>query len=222
MCSFCRAGQSRPVAGRWRVLLIAAIALLAGACAGDTDPEAGREGDSTSSEELGTIDDPSGEMGGDEMMGMEGMPDDVPQLPPVFGYFDGERVLFVHPEASDEDVAELLTGMMGSPVLTVPGLADVADDALADLYAFTNGVRPDGTPAGPFGFQPDVFDSIPGDHDYSPLRRLVTVSWQDEDAARLLASTEEIDQAVEDGEVTLERTATVINAPMLSWPGGQR
>lgn len=168
------------------------------------------------------MEDPPAETGDDGMMSMEGMPEDVPQLPPVFGYHDGGEVLFVHPEASDEETAELLTGMMGSPVIAVPGLADAPDDAVGELFAFTNGVQPEDTPAGPFGFQPDVFDSIPGDDGYSPLRRLVTVTWQDEADAEVLTSAEQIEEAVDAGEVTLERSDTVINAPMLSWAGGRR
>lgn len=61
----------------------------------------------------------------------------------------------------------MLTAMMGSPVLIVPSLARVPAEALATVYVFSNGVTPDG-PRGPLGFQPDVFDSAPGDEAHSP------------------------------------------------------
>lgn len=50
---------------------------------------------------------------------------EVPVPPPVTGYYVGEEILFIHTEASDSQVADMLTSMMGSPVLVVPQLAHV-------------------------------------------------------------------------------------------------
>lgn len=153
--------------------------------------------------------------------GMESMEGpDAPDLPPVFGYYEGSGIAFVHPSASSREVASLLTEMMGSPVLTVPALADVPDEARSDLYVFTNGVEPDGF-RGPFGFQPDVFAHAPVDDEYSPLVEVVTVTWDDEEEARELTSLSQIRDAEDAGEVTVERTGDVVNAPMLTWPGGR-
>lgn len=91
-----------------------------------------------------------------------------PVPPPATGYYQGEVILFIHTEASDSGVADMLTTMMGSPVLVVPQLSQVPDAALAEVYVFTNGIQPDG-PAGPFGYQPDIFDAGPGDPAYSPF-----------------------------------------------------
>lgn len=159
--------------------------------------------------------------GMDDMGGMDAMEGpDAPNLPPVFGYYEGSGLAFVHPEASSQEVASLLTEMMGSPVLTVPALADVPDEALSKVYVFTNGIEPDGF-RGPFGFQPDVFAHTPVDDEYSPLVEVVTVTWEDEDEARELTSLSQIREAEDAGEVTLEATGDVVNAPMLTWPGGR-
>lgn len=140
-------------------------------------------------------------------------------LPPVGGFYDGQPVTFVHPEASDPEVAEVLTEMMGgSPVLVVPPLAQAPDSALADVYAFENGVRGDG----PFGFQPDVFDSAPGDDGYSPLRLLHLVSWKPDADPRVLRSARDITRREQAGELTIEQTDTVVNMPFVRWPGGSR
>ena len=45
-------------------------------------------------------------------------------IPPVKGYMDGKEIRFIHTEASDAKVADLLTNMMGSPVLLVRSLAE--------------------------------------------------------------------------------------------------
>ena len=153
---------------------------------------------------------------------MGDMAADAPRLPPVFGYHDGEQVLFVHPEASDPDIAQTLEGMMGSPVPVVPSLADTPEDARSPLYVFTNGVTPEDTPAGPLGFQPDVFATAPGDEGYTPLRELVLVTWVEDAEPRVLPSKADVDDAEAVGEVTFEQPGVVINAPLLTWPEGQR
>jgi hypothetical protein len=154
---------------------------------------------------------------GDGMSGMAA-PEDVPRVPPVMAYYEGEEVFFIHTETSDKETADLLTGMMNSPVLVVPELRDVPEEALSRVYVFTNGVKGDG----PLGFQPDIFDSAPGDEGYSPLRRLYLVTWEDEGEARELRSLDELREAEENGEVTIEKQAVVINEPFLKWPGGER
>lgn len=179
--------------------------------AGVTEPS------SRTAEAAGTTQE-QGKGGG--MGGMGGMaaPEDVPRLPPVKGYYEGEEVFFAHPESSDGETADLLTDMMGSPVLVVPGLAEVPEEALSKVYVFANGVRGDG----PLGFQPDVFDSVPGDEGYSPLRRLYLVTWENGDGARELKTLDEVREAERNGEVTIEEQDVVVNEPFLKWPGGQR
>ena len=70
--------------------------------------------------------------------------------------------------------------------------------------------------------QPDVFDSIPGDAGYRPLRRIHLVTWRVGVAPRLLRSAGEIVAAGNAGELTIETSSTVVNMPMIRWPGGNR
>lgn len=139
-------------------------------------------------------------------------------VPPVRAYADGKEIRFIHTEASDPKVAELLTRMMKSPVLVVPQLAQAPEGVLATVYVFKNGVKG----GGPFGFQPDVFEKPPGVQGYSPLRALHLVTWKNEQSARLLKSAAEVKEAEAKGEVTIERPGVVVNMPMLTWPGGRR
>ena len=108
-------------------------------------------------------------------------------VPAVKAYTEGKEIKFIHTEASDPKVAELLTRMMKSPVLVVPSLAQAPETTRATVYVFTNGVKG----AGPFRFQPDVFDRPPGTDGYSPLRAVHLVSWKNERAARVLTSAAE-------------------------------
>ncbi len=139
-------------------------------------------------------------------------------IPPVKAYTEGKEIRFIHTEASDPKVAELLTEMMRSPVLVVPSLAQAPKEILADVYVFKNGVKG----SGPFGFQPDVFDNPPGTDGYRPLRSVLVVTWKNEKAARELRSAAEVKAAERAGEITVERPGVVVNMPLLTWPGGRR
>lgn len=140
------------------------------------------------------------------------------ELPAGKAWADGKEIFFVHTEASDADVAQLLTDMMTSPVLHVPALADVPAEALADVYVFDNGLEG----MGPFGFQADVFDNPPGTDGYTPLRRLNVVTWVAPENARLLTAAEEVMAALAADELTIEQPGVVINMPFVVWDGGQR
>lgn len=139
-------------------------------------------------------------------------------VPPVDAYLDGERILFIHTEASDPGVAALLTKMKGSPVVVVPSLAKAPKEMLTPVYVFKNGVPGEG----PFKFQPDVFDNAPGAKGYTPLRELVLVTWKDVGKARELKRADDVRKASESGEITIDKPGVVINMPLLTWPGGQR
>lgn len=215
-------GISEKMTSYLKLTMLAAVVATLAACGGSPGAEQGRAEQTLSgtTESATTAADTDGATEATGMDGMGGMavPDDVPPLPPVKAYYEGEEVFFVHPEASDEETAELLTDMMASPVLVVPELEQVPEESLAEVYVFTNGVPGDG----PLGFQPDVFDSAPGDENYSPLRRLYLVTWNDEDEAREIKTLRGVMEAQESGEVEIEAQETVINEPFLTWPGGQR
>ena len=139
-------------------------------------------------------------------------------LPAGKAYADGQEIFFVHTEASDAAIAETLTNMMKSPVLTVPSLAQTPEEALAEVYVFTNGV----TGSGPLGFQADVFDNPPGSPDYTPLRRLNLVTWLDESAASELKAAADVLAAQQSGALAIEQPGVVINMPFVVWDGGKR
>ena len=150
------------------------------------------------------------------------MSPDAPRVPPVFAYYDGQPIVFIHTEVSDPTIAETMEMMMGSPVVVVASLAEVPPSARGIVYVFANGEVPTNTPTGPLGFQPDVFDSAPGDPDYTPIREIVLVTWVDEGKAEVFTGDEQIRAGEAAGRVTLKDTGVVVNMPFLTWPGGER
>jgi hypothetical protein len=139
-------------------------------------------------------------------------------LPAGKAFAEGKEIYFIHTEVSDAEIATLLTNMMSSPVLLVPGLADSSEAALAEVYVFSNGLEG----MGPLGFQMDVFDNPPGSEGYSPLRRLNVVTWSEPAKARLLKSSAEVMVARDAGEVSIEQPGVVVNMPFVVWDGGKR
>lgn len=166
-------------------------------------------------EEHAGMDDDMGDMG--MGMGVPGVSADQ-FAPLVQGIYEGEQVLFLHTEASDASVAQMLTEMMGPEVVLVPELAEAPDVLLANVYVFINGIEG----MGPFGFQPDIFDAMPGDEDYRPLRRVNLVSWAEGAEPTRLESVEALMAAEAAGDVSIEDSGIVVNMPILSWPGGSR
>lgn len=142
----------------------------------------------------------------------------VTTVPAVKGFYKGQEILFIHTEASDPQVASMLGGMTGSPVFVVPSLNQIPPSLLGEVYVFKNGLKG----AGPFGFQSDVFDSVPSDPNYTPLRLVYLVVWNDGAAPRELRSVEDIKAAEAAGQLTIMRTNIVVNMPIIKWPGGQR
>jgi len=138
--------------------------------------------------------------------------------PLVKGYHNGEDLYFIHTEVSDSSVANMLTKMMGPRVVHLPKLAQTSDTLLADIYVFKNGVEGHG----PFGFQPDIFGSVPGDSGYSPLCSIHLVTWSEDSEPQELKTVNALMEAKSNGELRIEEAGIVVNMPVLVRPGGHR
>jgi len=144
---------------------------------------------------------------------------DVPVIMPMIdGYHKGNMVYFVHTEISDSAMADMMSKMINFPTLYVPELKNIPEDQMARVYVFTNGV-PGSEPygGGPFMFQIDVFDSIPGQAEYSQFRIPYLVTWNADAKPRILNSESKILKAESGGEITIKKSTFVVNAPMITW-----
>jgi len=165
----------------------------------------------------------------EKMMGSEMMSDsmmsnmqfnvDAPiTMPMIDGYYNGEKVFFVHTEVSDKNMADMMSMMINFPTLHVSDLTNIPQSELSKVYVFTSGIPGSGPyGGGPFMFQIDVFDSVPGQIGYSQFRVPYLVTWNDDSTPRILTSEAEILQAESNGELTIQKTENVVNAPMLVW-----
>lgn len=137
-------------------------------------------------------------------------------LPLTPGYSNGHEVFYISTEASDRDLADLMTNWTGARVVYTPSLANAPPGALANIYAFKNGIEG----SGPLGFQPKVADSEPGNATYSPLWRIILVQWKEGMSPTELKSKQEISAALQDDKITIEPTERVVNCPFIQWEGG--
>ena len=139
-------------------------------------------------------------------------------MPMIDGYYNGEKVFFVHTEVSDKAMAETMTMMINFPTLHVPDLKNMSPDEMSKIYVFTNGISGSGPyGGGPFMYQIDVFDSIPDQMGYSQFRVPHLVTWNENSTPRILISVDEIMKAESNAELTIQKTDNVVNVPMVVW-----
>ena len=142
-------------------------------------------------------------------------------VPLIDGYYNGEKVFFVHTEVSDKAMAEMMSMMINFPTLHVPDLKNMPPDEMSKVYVFTNGISGSGPyGGGPFMYQIDVFDSIPDQMGYSQFRVPHLVTWNENSTPRILISVDEIMEAESNAELTIQKTDNVVNVPMIVWKSG--
>jgi hypothetical protein len=143
-------------------------------------------------------------------------------IPLIDGYYNGTRVYFIHTETSEKSMSDMMTNMINFPTLYVPQLSSmIPEKNMSKVYVFTNGIPGSGPyGGGPFMFQIDVFDSIPIQKDkYSQYRVPYLVTWNESAIPRILTTEEDTLQAEKDGELTIQRSEVVVNAPIIAWNG---
>jgi hypothetical protein len=80
-----------------------------------------------------------------------------------------------------------------------------------------NKLAPIWTVTNPAAGQHNIIDTVPGQADYSPLWQVNKVTFKDGVTPRLLTSKADVDAAVKAGDVTVTKTSTVVNCPVLGF-----
>jgi hypothetical protein len=82
-----------------------------------------------------------------------------------------------------------------------------AGNKLAPIWTVTN----------PAAGQHNIIDTVPGEADYSPLWQVNKVTFKDGVTPRVLTSKADVDAAAKAGDVTVTKTGTVVNCPVLGF-----
>ncbi|MEE8256065.1 MAG: hypothetical protein V3R12_04380, partial [Nitrosopumilaceae archaeon] len=124
---------------------------------------------------------------------------------------DGSTIYYIITDATPTGPAM----MMG--VTDAPTLANlITNPAAVDLYHFFDGIEG----SGPFGFQPGIASAVPGDETYSPLCRILLISWNDPEQASILETKADIDALHSEDliEINLARpmnSVHIVNCPFI-------
>ena len=143
----------------------------------------------------------------------------VPATIPMHkGIYDGNQILYIITDGSDEDYAKTISEKQEWNVEFAPVLADVPEDILQKLFVFKNGVKGDGI----YGFQNEVFSSTPSQESkYSALNSIIEVTWKTGQKEIEFQSVNDIVAAEESGRIEFNKTGIVLNTPQIVWPVGQ-
>jgi hypothetical protein len=119
------------------------------------------------------------------------------------GVVDGNDVYFIRTDASDPDYA------VEQGLVAVPKLAPLAGTDHVGVAYFP----PDGDDQAP------VLSTEPGRDDYTPLFQVHRIRWTGEQ--RELTSVADVQAAEGDGDLEIEVTDVVLNAPFVKWATGE-
>ncbi|SHO43620.1 conserved exported hypothetical protein [Nitrosotalea sinensis] len=138
------------------------------------------------------------------------------KIPLHEGLVNGKTMYYVITDSSNILVANNISEKQNWQVQLSPTLAHVPIMSFGNIFIFTNGITGNGTR----GYQDDVLSSIPSDNQYSPLNKVIEVSWNVGRGPFILNSTKAILDANTTGKVKLTTTDTILNTPAISWDGG--
>lgn len=137
-------------------------------------------------------------------------------IPMHQGIVDGKAVYYIITDSSNNLVANTISSDQNWKVQLSPVLAHVPSISYGNIFVFTNGITGNGTR----GYQNDVLSSTPSDKQYSPLSKVIEVSWDVGRGPFILNSTKAILDANMTGKIKLTVTDTIMNTPEVIWDGG--
>jgi len=128
----------------------------------------------------------------------------------VVGWFNGEHVLYLSPEASNAAAA----GPSGNFSLLLGRSAN--SNAVVPIYTVTNFKQGNVIPSAPLPTGPTSSASS----GYSPLWQVNMVTWKPGMTPSVLKSSDDVQAAMAAGKVTITRTNIVVNCPVIYTPLG--
>ncbi|MCV0430819.1 hypothetical protein [Nitrosopumilus sp.] len=143
----------------------------------------------------------------------------VPATIPMHkGIYNGNQVLYIITDSSDEDYAKSISEKQQWNVEIAPSLSKVSENALQKLFIFKNGVKGDGI----YGFQDEVISNTPSQESkYSALSSVIEVTWKKGQKEIEFQSAEDVIAAEKGGRIEFNETGVIINTPHITWPDGQ-
>jgi hypothetical protein len=136
------------------------------------------------------------------------------RLPLVSGWYNGQEILYIQTEASDQGLAQS-QGATYVPRLVNAIPTNGAASPLDDIYAISGFTQGNVTASAPLPTGPGNQDA-----NYSPLWQVSVVTWVNGVTPHLLRSEQEIFAARDQGLVTIDKKNIVVNCPVIYTPTG--
>ena len=131
-------------------------------------------------------------------------------MPVTMGWFNGQHVLYLSPEASDA-----AAGGRDANLSTLLGRS-ANGNAVAQLYTVTNFKQGNVIPSAPLPTGPNSS----ANSGYTPLWQVNTVTWKSGVTPFVLKSNADVQAALAAGQVTVAKTNIVVNCPVIYTPLG--
>ena len=143
----------------------------------------------------------------------------VPATIPMHkGIYEGNQVLYIITDGSDEDYTKTLSEKQEWNVELSTVLSNVPEESLQKIFVFKNGIKGSGI----YGYQDEVFSSTPSqESQYSALNSIIEVTWKNGQKEIVFESSNDIIAANESGRIEFNETGVVLNTPQIVWPDGQ-
>ncbi|MBI4910246.1 MAG: hypothetical protein HY820_41895 [Acidobacteria bacterium] len=144
------------------------------------------------------------------MSGMKaGSAEATATLPVTVGWFNGQQVLYISTDASDAAAAGAEAN------LSLPLAMAANTQAVDDIYVVTNFKQGNIIPSAPV-----PAGARNGSGDYTPLWQVSMVTWNEGVTPRVLRSEADVQAALADGVVSIQKTRIVVNCPVIFSPLG--
>lgn len=137
-------------------------------------------------------------------------PAGVVQMPLLHGWYEGLEVLYITTDVSDAAVAKDKGGNFAPRLASALALPPGKTSSVDKVYGVTNFDQ-----GSVFASAPSPVGYTSRESAYSPLWRLVKVTWKSGMTKRLLTSEEAVLDAAEKGWVMLSVTDVVLNCPIV-------
>lgn len=95
-------------------------------------------------------------------------------------------------------------------------MSQTPESAKGQVFVFTNGINGNGS----LGFQNEVMNAKPGDKNYSPLFQINLVRWNDNANVSEIRSIGQLNQSLQNNELSINKTDIIANHPAIKWNNG--
>ena len=138
-------------------------------------------------------------------------------IPMHKGMHNGNEILYIITDASSKDYVNTISEKQEFNIQLSKSLENIPENNLQKIFLFKNGIKGDGI----FGFQNEIFSNTPEQSNYTPLGKIIEVTWKPGQKQIVFESADEILDAEKSGRIKFHETNVVVNSPQIKWSSNQ-